>query len=457
MKFHRPGGKRRALTVAVTTAVGVSALMAAGCSSGGSGGSGSGGSGSGATITYALWDPNEAVGYKTCVTNFEKANPDITVDMRIVPYASYWTKLYTEASAGNAPDVFWDMPEFEAGLAAKGALLNEKPYIQKSGLKVTSFNIPQLVNDYTINGKTYGVQKDWDAQGYFYNMKLLKKAGASSVPKLTWNPQNGGTFLQLMQKLTLDSNGKHAGQPGFNPSNIVQYGFAYFDSSPAAGDSDPWIYSNGGYVLKNGSLGINLPKTEAAMQFVNELINKWHVAPPYSAIQSATPFALFTGQRVAVWQSGPWELSGIYKSANFPIGIGMTAAGPDGSWTRSNGLEDNIAAKTKHPAQAWKWVQYIASPACQNVLGSSGVVFPATQRGTTLFQQHWEAKHINVQAFINAAHNNGDRVVTDPVVVNGPQFQTNWLNTTSAIYEGHTTVTAGLTQLQSEEQQLVGG
>jgi multiple sugar transport system substrate-binding protein len=444
--------KKRPLTMAMTAVAGAAAILAAGCGSSG----GSGNSGNQKAITYALWDPNEAVGYKTCIANFEKANPDITVNMQIVPYASYWTKLYTEASAGNAPDVFWDMPEFEAGLAAKGALLDESPYIKKAGLQVSAFNIPQLVNDYTIGGKTYGVQKDWDSLGYFYNMSLLKKAGVSSVPKLTWNPQDGGTFLSLMQKLTLDRNGKHAGQPGFDPAKIVQYGFAYFDSSPAAGDSEPWIYSNGGYVLKSGQLGIGHPQTQAAVQFMNDLINKWHVAPPYSAIQSATPFALFTGQRVAVWQSGPWELSGIEKSGGFPVGIGMTATGPNGSWTRSNGLEDNIAAKTSYPGQAWKWVQYIASPACQDVLGSSGVVFPATQNGTKLFQQHWMAKGINVQAFIDAAHNNGDRIVTDPVVVDGPQFQTNWLNTISTIYQGQSSVSGGLAKLQTEEQQLAG-
>ncbi len=35
-----------------------------------------------------------------------------------------------------------------------------------------------------------------------------------------------GTLLKYAEALTLDNTGKHAGQAGFNPKKIVQYGFS---------------------------------------------------------------------------------------------------------------------------------------------------------------------------------------------------------------------------------------
>jgi multiple sugar transport system substrate-binding protein len=442
--------RTRALPIAAAAVMALLALTAC---------SGSGGSNNAkgnTTITYALWDPNEAVGYKECVSAFEAANPSVSVDVQVIPYASYWTKIDTTSAAGDAPDVFWDSAEFQSGLVAKNAIRDLTPYIKSSGIKPSVFTIPAVAAGMTLDGKTYGLQKDWDAVGEFYNRAELKKAGYSSVPKnLTWNTTDGGSFLTLLQKLTVDSSGKNATQAGFKASSIVQYGFAYMDSTPQPADLDSWIYSNGGYVLKDNSLGFNLPATQQGVAYVNDLINKWHVAPPYSALASATPSALFTGGRVAVWQTGPWETSAIHNAAQFPVGVGMTPSGKDGSWTRVSGLMDNISTSSKHPAQAWKWVDFIASSKCQDILGKSGVVFPATKAGTDYFASYWKKKGIDVQPFIEASHNNGNKVVTDPVVTDGPQFASNFTQQIENIFNANVSVPSGLGTLQQKNSKLL--
>ena len=66
------------------------------------------------------------------------------------------------------------------------------------------------------DGKRYGLPKDWDTVSVVYNTDMLKKAGIdpASLKDLTWNPQDGGTFGELIAKLTLDSAGQKRPRPG---------------------------------------------------------------------------------------------------------------------------------------------------------------------------------------------------------------------------------------------------
>ena len=46
-----------------------------------------------------------------------------------------------------------------------------------------------------------------------------------------------------------------------------------------------------------------------------------------------------------------------------------------------NGLADSIWVGSKNKPAAAKWVEYLGSPDCQNIVGEKGVVFPAIPSG----------------------------------------------------------------------------
>jgi multiple sugar transport system substrate-binding protein len=60
------------------------------------------------TISYTLWDPNQEIGYKKAIANFQKVYAYIHVNVVQVGFTDYWTKLATEIAAGDPPDLFWD-------------------------------------------------------------------------------------------------------------------------------------------------------------------------------------------------------------------------------------------------------------------------------------------------------------------------------------------------------------
>ena len=41
---------------------------------------------------------------------------------------------------------------------------------------------------------------------------------------MEWNPTDGGTYEETIAKLTVDANGVHGDQPGFDKANVKTYG-----------------------------------------------------------------------------------------------------------------------------------------------------------------------------------------------------------------------------------------
>jgi hypothetical protein len=56
-------------------------------------------------------------------------------------------------------------------------------------------------------------RKDWDTIAIFYNKDMMKAAGVdpATLANLDWNPKDGGSFQQLIAKLSIDAAGKDGG------------------------------------------------------------------------------------------------------------------------------------------------------------------------------------------------------------------------------------------------------
>jgi multiple sugar transport system substrate-binding protein len=410
------------------------------------------------TITYAMWDPNIEVAYKQIAAQFETAHPNITVDINLVPFASYWQKLSTEAAARNAPDAFWTMPAYFMPLVNSGMLLNIAPLIARDHLQLPAM-LPALKNSTVVSGKTIGLAQNQDSLAILYNMNQLHQAGIQSVPEppaLTWNPRSGGSLVALAEKLTTDSSGKHPGQPGFNPNSIARYGFVWTNTLDDPYNLAPWLESNGGGIVKNGQLVIDSPQNVQTITFIKNLSDKWHVSPTYQSIAATTGYSLFSSGRLAMWFADDAELSALQSQAKFPFAVGMNPAGSNGSWTRSNPLLNSIYAGSSHQAAAWEFIKYIESAPVQELIGAQGTEIPVASAGLGSYQASWSAHHVSVKPYITAITAPSAHVVTDPVLPNFDQFYDTWISAMTSILAGSIGVQAGLAQLQSSAQSITG-
>ncbi|MFB4291997.1 sugar ABC transporter substrate-binding protein [Nonomuraea sp. ATR24] len=366
------------------------------CGSGDAGG-GDGGGGEKVTLTYRLWDEQQKAGYEKVMAAFEKANPTIDVQIELLPYDQYWTKLTADAVAGSAPDVFWMTPTQFPEYVTKGVLAEVKVDASKYH--------PTVVGSFTYEGKLYGVPKDWGTVGLLYNKDLFKKAGVEMPDKLTWSPDGGGTLLEVARKLTVDEAGKHPGEDGFDPGKVKTYGFGSWNHYQTQWMN--WVNSNGGKLLEKpfGKYTFNDEASVQALQWGVDLVNKHHVSPPASQTNPPTGKItdMFTAGEVAMFPANNALLPFVAPGAGFEMGVALMPEGPQGRSVNLNGLSEAVYAKSEHPKEAMKLAAYLGTEEPQKLMADGGYVFPAINGLAQGYVDYWKAKGLDVSPFLEEA------------------------------------------------------
>ncbi len=365
-------------------------------------------SGNPVTIRYVLWDSAQQPAYEQCATAFQAKNPNITIQIEQSGWDDYWNNIQTGFVSGNAPDVFTDhlakYPEF----ASKNQLVDLQPLVERDNVD-TSMYIKGLADLWTREGKRFGLPKDWDTIAVFYNKDMLDKAGVDPavMKDWTWNPQDGGTYEQTIAKLTLDANGNNGLSPDFDKNNVVQYGFIHEGGGGFAGQTQWSMYAvSNGFKFIDNTWGTQYyyddPKLAETMDWYSGLIKKGY-APKEEDVTSLGASQLFFSGKGAMLTEGSWNVGNFLTNSSFPVGFGQLPVGPEGRKSMFNGLADSIWVGSQHQEEAWQWVKFLASPECEDIVGSTGVVFPAIQSGVEKSLQVRKDKGIDVSAFTEEA------------------------------------------------------
>jgi len=126
---------------------------------------------------------------------------------------------------------------------------------------------------------------------------------------------------------------------------------------------------------------------------------KYGVAPPLSDLTSLGANTIFDSGKGAMTSDGDWNIGTHQSSAKFGLGFGLLPQGPQGRKSMFNGLADSIYKGTKHPDEAWQWVKYASSKACEDMVGGTGVVFPAIKSGADASLAKHKADGLDVSAY----------------------------------------------------------
>jgi len=358
-------------------------------------------------INYWLWDANQLPAYQQCAADFTKANPDIKVKITQRGWGDYWTTLTNGFVAGNAPDVFADhlskYPEF----AANKQLLPLDDAVAKDHVDLSIYN--KGLADLWVgqDGKRYGLPKDWDTVGLFYNKAMTDAAGitAEQMAKLDWNPKDGGSYEKTIAHLTVDKNGKRGDEAGFDKNNVAVYGLGLESSGSGQGQTQ-WSFltaTTGWTHTDKNPWGTKFnyddPKFQETIAWWAGLADKGYMPKLETTVGASMPDNFGAG-KAAINTSGDWTIGQYTGYKGIQTGIAPTPTGPDGKRASMfNGLADSIYAGTKNPAASVKWVEYLASSACQDVVASKGVVFPAIKSSTDKAAAAFKAKGVDVTPF----------------------------------------------------------
>ncbi len=395
----------RKMTRALALAAAVPLLALAACSGGDDGG-GDGDSGSATgEIDYWLWDANQQPAYQQCADAFAAANPGATVKITQRGWDDYWSTLTTGFQSDTAPDVFTDhlskYPEF----VGNNVILPLDDLIPDIDTSQYAEGLAELW--VAEDGKRYGLPKDWDTVALFYNKKMVEDAGISEeeMNNLTWNPDDGGTYEQVIAKLTVDKNGKHGDEAGFDKDNVEVYGLGLPGSGAGNGQTE-WSYFTDtlGWTHTDQnpwgtSYNYDDPNFQKAIDWWKGLIDKGYM-PPLEQTVGASMNDNFGAGKSAINANGSWMIGSYSGYSDVDLGIAPTPVGPGGERASMfNGLADSIFAGTDNEELAAKWVAFMATAECQDIVGQAGVVFPAIQSGIDEATKAFEAKGIDVTPF----------------------------------------------------------
>jgi multiple sugar transport system substrate-binding protein len=387
-------------------ALGVASLLAlTACSSGASEGESET-----VTLNYWLWDDLQLPLYQECADDFTAANPNITVDITQTGWAQYWQNLSTQITAGTAPDVFVNQISYYLQFVKNNQLLDLTEAVEASDIDFSDYR-EGLADRWVTDGKRYGLPKDWDTVALLYNVEAATEAGytADQLKELTWNPEDGGTFGELIKAMTIDGSGRNGLDPDFDKSNVVRYGYYPEWADGAVGQSGWGNFAHSSGFTYTDDEGIpttfnfdSEPLIETGA-WMRSLIEDGY-APNFDSQSTLGTQAVMENQNVASTITGSWTAS-TYLAEDTPVEFAYAPLpeGPEGRSAATNGLADSVWAGTEHPEEATQWVEYLSSAECQDKVGEAGVIFPARNSATDVALAARDAKGLDSSAFTSVA------------------------------------------------------
>lgn len=351
-------------------------------------------------LTYVFWGgPEEKEALEGALKSFEAAHPGITVEPMYIPAeqtSEYMTKMKGLLQAGNLPDMGYFREEEVGAWGTSGNLLELDSYIAKDNLRKAY--LPGIWM--TVKGKTYGAFGAVECQVMFYNKDVLQKAGVPTPPTDYKKAWTWSQFVNYCKKITTDKNGKHPGDAGFDPDQIVRYGVSY---GLWWGMLVPPIWSNGGEVVSTDGKNFMMDQAGAAdaIQKLADLINKDHVmpyvAPGANNGLPASNVMLANGQ-LGFLADGQWSLLGL-SQMKFPLGVCALPILKKPAQMFLSGATV-IFKQTKHPKEAWELQKWMMSPDKVQNLYNIGLWMPT--------RADWFNNPDNIKKWTdNAAHPQG--------------------------------------------------
>jgi multiple sugar transport system substrate-binding protein len=364
---------KRFVTAMAAVAV---AVLLAGCSTSNS--SGGRADGEEVTLTYGVWSQDDTM--QALIDAFEKENPGIKVNLQVSPFQDYWTKLQVDATGGTAPDAFWMLGDRFQLYAANDQLLELDDAIADAGVDMGVYPKP-LVDLFNYEGHQYGLPKDFDTIGLWYNKELFDAAGvAYPTTDWTWDDVDAAAA-----KLT----NKDVGVYGIAAPLNRQEGF--YNTVAQAGGS---IISADGKTS-----GYDDPKTQEGLQYWVDFVKNGY-SPTPEQFADTEAVAQFENGSVAMYYGGSFYANRFYENVDLRSKIDVTVL-PTGAEraTVINGLQNVGYSKSKHPEELKKFLLFLGGKEAAEIQAATGAVIPAYENT----QQGWvdSMPEFNLQSFLD--------------------------------------------------------
>lgn len=283
---------------------------------------------------------------------YQVNHPNVSIEIIDADWSTFHDRIMVWISAGQEPDIY--LP----GVIQFADLVDMEAIVPLDSLVTAELrnDIPQSVmQTWAIDGVQYGVPGAMTSVSLWYNKELFEQAGLDpEAPPTTWE-------------------------------ELVEYGLAITDRTDAYGVGlnlgrfADTMHNLTGVVLSTalggpladpaGNPNFNTEAGVAAVQFLDDLVNRYQITQPHPEQYSkADVRLLFRDDKVAMVAEGPWIiglLNGVTDLSapeTSKFGVAPVPAGPDGkAFTILDGSPWVVSANSKHPEEALDFLEFLIS------------------------------------------------------------------------------------------------
>jgi multiple sugar transport system substrate-binding protein len=365
---------RRKMMGAVRGGAALPLFWAAGCGVPSGGGSGGGqapapGAPEGRLVIMSRADQSIFDLFKEQVKAFQETHPKIQIEIDHQEQAAWLEKFKAVVASGTPLDSAFANDSNAVPFARDGLTEDLEPYLARTKEFKEADYVEGSWFAMRYKGKRYGVPWDSGAYALFYNMDLLDAAGVpypDPKKRLTWDE-----LVTIARRLTIDANGRRAGESGFDPNNVKQYGY---QTSLTWGLAH-FVHANGGEMLSaDGKVLLDQAPAIEAVQWVADLGARMFVrqAPQYTPNPNPIGFRM---NNLAIDHNGAWQI-GRYATDVKRIGV---APAPYKKVQTSSGHYSPLVMTrhSKNKDAAWAWMHFSGlSERGLTILSDAGQIQP---------------------------------------------------------------------------------
>lgn len=279
---------------------------------------------------------------------FTAEHPDIVVQEQPVPPEGYDLQVLAQIAAGTPPDVFGSGDVFVGRFIEDGVAHDLTPFFEADAeLKESDFQASVIDYFRGPDGHVYMMPAPVDVQRLYYNKDMFDAAGVE-YPTADWTWED---FEGAAQALTA----------GEGPNKT--YG-VFADSWWAVWL--PYVWQSGGDLISEDGTTCTLgePKAVEALEWWSGLNQKgYSPSPEQMTGLGMTGWDLFVTGRVAMYQSGGWDIPAFEQEATFNWSMAPLPTQADGEPATFLHLADYVmSSNAANPEAAWEYLKFMASP-----------------------------------------------------------------------------------------------
>jgi multiple sugar transport system substrate-binding protein len=286
-------------------------------------------------FTVAEYSSKTGPYFQEVADAFQAENPDIKINIEVVPWDTLLQRLTTDVAGGSAPDISIIGTRWLLDFASQGVAEPIDSYLtpEFKGTFIDTFMAPGV-----IDGQTMGLPVAASARAMMVNMDLYEKAGAT--PPKTWDElyEASKKIAALPETFAFGLQGKE----------IETDAYFYYA-----------LWTHGGDILKaDGTSGLDSPEALEAATLYKKMLDEGLTQPSPTNYTREDVFNLFKQGKVGTIFTFPMLIPQIKAEA--PDLKYQILPFPEGKAKATYGVTDTlmIFADSDAKEASWKFIEF---------------------------------------------------------------------------------------------------